>query len=169
MDTALHLFRDTERITASALGEPSVTLLRNDDAFCLLLAQGAEQDSYSGRLKLEGVSHLHVFGMAWSYTDFDSVTLLREDGVWLAKDEATVRYFRNPSLQPYRVVFVAPDDFARLRYCRAEGLAFPVFEFAQRAFGRLPGFACRPRVLESPDDYATTGAAVPQSKYVFRG
>lgn len=167
VDTEIQIFRDSSRLAACAVGDPSVTLLRNDRAFCLLLARAAHEDCFAGRLHLEDVSHLHVFGPEWSYTDFASVALFRRDNIWLAQDAGTGRYFRNPSVQPYRVAFITTDEFTRLRYCRAEGLAYPVFEFAQRCFGRLPGFSSRRRVLQTPEDYATAPEAVPPSEYVF--
>lgn len=167
MDTAVQLFRRDTRLIACAIGDPSVTLLRNDTAFCLLIAEAAHQDSFSGRLYLDGVAHLRIDGPTWSYTDFESVVLFRQHGICFAQDTATGRYFHSPSVQPYRVVFITPAEFARLRYYRAEDLAYAAFEFAQLCFGSLPGFSFRLRVLEAPDDYATAADALAPSDYVF--
>ena len=167
MDTSPLLYRDSRRLSAVATGEPSVTLIRNDTEFALLLADGAHEESFTGRLHLDGVSHLRVFGQFWSWTDFASVSVYREDDLWLAQDAATRRFFRNPSWRPYCVLFIGDDEHRRLRYCRAEGLAGPVFRFAQSHFGRLPGFAARDRALETPDDYATADDAIPPSLYTF--
>ena len=103
----------------------------------------------------------------WSYAGFTEVTLFQRDGVWLAQDSASGRYFPNPSHCPYHVIFISQAEYRRIRYARAEGLAFPVFATAQQHFGRLPGFSFHAKSLETPDDYATQAYAVPDSEYVL--
>jgi len=165
--TSVQLFRYDRKLTACALGEPSLTLVRNDSEFGLLISDGAHEDSFTDRFYLDEVSYLRISGQQWSYTDFDSVVILQHEGVWLAQDTDSGRYFPNPSHRPYRVVFISHAEFRRIQYSRAEGLAFPVFEAAQRHFGRLPGFSIRARSLEAPNDYADCGDAVPISEYVL--
>lgn len=165
--TAVQLFRDERKLTACTVGEPSLTLLRNDTAFGLLLAEGAHEDSFSARLYLDGVTHLRVCGSTWAYSDFSSVALYRRDDLWLAEEIESGRFFPNPSRRAYHVVFISQVEFARLQYFRAEGVAYPVFEFAQRHFGQLPGFAVKGKSLSTPDDYAIASEAVPPSQYVL--
>jgi hypothetical protein len=165
--TSVQLFRYDRKLTACALGEPSLTLVRNDSQFGLLISGGAHEDSFTARFYLDDVSYLRVAGEHSSYTDFDSVAIFRQEGVWLAQDTESGRYFPNPSHCPYHVVFISHAEFRHIQYARAEGLAFPVFESAQQHFGRLPGFSFRAKSLEAPDDYANQGDAVPASEYVL--
>jgi hypothetical protein len=167
MFTSVQLFRHDRKLTVCALGEASITLVRNDSDFGLLLSGGAHEDSFTSRFYLDEVVYLRVRGKEWCYIDFDSVGIFQEGGVWFAQDTATGRYFPNPSHRPYHVIFISYAEFRRLQNVRAEGLAFPVFEFAQAHFGRLKGFSFRARILETPDDYATQGDAVPFSEYVL--
>ena len=167
MLTSVQLFHYDRKLTACALGEPSLALVRNDSEFGLLISGGAHEDSFTARFYLDEVSYLRVVGEHWSYTDFDSVAIFQHEGVWLAQDTDSGRYFPNPSHSPYHVVFVTHAEFQRIQHSRAEGLAFPVFESAQQHFGRLPGFSFRAKSLEAPADYANRNDAVPRSEYVL--
>ena len=165
--TSVRLFRYDRKLTACALGEPSLTLVRNDSEFGLLISEGAHEDSFTERFYLDGVSYLRVLGSSWSFTDFATVALFQHEGLWLAQDTDSGRYFPNPSRHPYHVVFISHAEFTRLQRFRAEGIAFPIFGLAQEHFGRLPGFSFRAKSLSTPDDYATAGEAVPRSEYVL--
>jgi hypothetical protein len=165
--TRPEFFRLDRKLTACALGEPSLTLVRNDSRFGLLISSGAHEDSFSGQFYLDEVCYLRIAGKHWSYTDFDSVAIFRHEGVWFAQDTGSGRYFPNPSHRAYHVVFISHADFRRIESSRAGGLAFPVFELAQRHFGRLPGFSVDRQSLDAPDDYANRGDAVPISEYVL--
>jgi hypothetical protein len=167
MLTSIQYFRYDQKLAACALGEPSLTLVRNDAKFGLLIADGAHEDSFTARLYLDEVTYLCVSGTNWSYQDFEAVAICRDEDVWLAQDTETGRYFPNPSHRPYHVVFISPAEFQRIQYSRSEGLAFPVFEAAQRHFGHLPGFSYRTKSLWAPDDYANRADAVPLSQYVL--
>jgi hypothetical protein len=164
--TRVQLFRYGHKLTICALGEPSLTLVRNDSQFGLLISGGAHEDSFTSRFYLDEVCYLRVAGRQWSYTDFDSVAIFQQEGVWLAQETDSGRYFPNPSHRPYHVVFISHAEFRRIQNARNEGLAFPVFELAQQHFGRLPGFSCDRTSLDAPDDYANRGDAVPISEYV---
>jgi len=166
MQTSIQLFRYDQKLTTCAIGDPSLTLVRNDSEFGLLISGGAHEDSAASRLYLEDVSYLRVFETSWCYADFDFVALYKNEGVWLAQDTKSSRYFPNPSHCPYHVVFISHADFRRIQYARAEGLAFPVFESAQEHFGRLPGFSYHAKSLETPSNYANQRNAVPNSEYV---
>ncbi len=130
------------------------------------MASGAHEDSFTGRFYLDAVSWLRLTDRRESYADFDSVAIFRQEGVWLAQDTASRRYFPNPSYRPYHVIFISHAEFKRIQYARVEGLVLPVFELAQRYFGKLPGFSFGRRMLEAPDDYASRADAVPASEYV---
>ena len=164
--TSVQLFRYDHQLAACALGEPSLTLIRNDSVFGLLLAAGAHEDSFTSRFYLDKVSYLRVEGRQGRYTDFDSIAIFKQENLWLAQDTASGRYFPNPSQRPYHVIFISHAEFLRLQYARAEGLGFPVFQFAQKHFGRLPDFTFHARSLSAPDDYANRGDAVSLSEYV---
>lgn len=167
MPTSVQLFRYDHKLITCALGEPSLTLIRNDSQFGLLLSGGVHEDSFTSRFYLDEVAWLLVSGKHWSYTDFASVALFSQEGVWLAQDTESHRYFPNPSHHPYHVIFITHAEFKRLRHYRDEGLAFPVFEAAQQHFGRLPGFSFHANSLKTPDDYANRPDAVPPSEYVL--
>lgn len=164
--TSVQLFRYDRKLTACALGEPSLTLVRNDSEFGLLISGGAHEDSFTGRFYLDDVSYLRVAGKHFSYTGFESVAIFCREEVWFAQDTEGGLYFPNPSHCPYHVVFISDAEFQRIQDVRAKGLAFPVFELARQHFGRLPGFSFRTRSLEAPDDYAAQRGAVSDSEYV---
>jgi hypothetical protein len=103
----------------------------------------------------------------WSYSDFDSVAIFEQEGVWLAQDTDSRLYIPNPSQCPYHVIFISHAEFLHIQDSRAQDRAFPVFESAQQHFGRLPGFSFRAKSLETPDDYANRRDAVPISEYVL--
>jgi hypothetical protein len=167
VQTNVQFFRYERKLTSCALGEPSLTLVRNDSQFGLLISSGAHEDSFTDRLYLDDVSYLCVSGRQWSYKDFDSVAIFQNEGVWVAQDTGSGCYFPNPSNRPYHVVFISHAELLRIRHSRAEDLAFPVFQSAQQHFGRLPGFSFHAKSLEVPDDYANRGDAVPISEYVL--
>jgi hypothetical protein len=104
VQTSVQLFRYDQQLTACALGEPSLTLVRNDSEFGLLISCGAHEDSFTSRFYLDEVSYLRVTGRQWAYTDFDSVAIFQHAGIWLAQDTGSGRYFPNPSHRPYHVV-----------------------------------------------------------------
>ena len=162
----VQFFRYEQKLTACALGEPSLTLVRNDAQFGLLISGGAHEEPLTSSFHLEEVAHLCISGRRWFYTEFDSVAIFQREGVWLAQDTVSRRYFPNPSDRPYSVIFISFDEFRRLQSARAEGIAFPVFESAQKHFGQLPGFLFRDNFPQTPDDYATRGDAVSPSEYV---
>ncbi len=165
--TSVQLFRHDRKLTACALGEPSLTLVRNDSEFGLLVATSAHEDSFTSHFYLDDVSYLHIADKQESYTDFDSVAIFRQGEVWLAQDTGSGRYFPTPSQRPYHVIFITHPELRSLQYARAEGLVLPVFELAQQYFGRLPGFSFRTRSLTAPNDYANREDAVPVSDYVL--
>lgn len=165
MNTQVKLFREMRALNECAHGEPALTLVRNDRAFGLFLSQGVHGDSVSGRFFLDEVWYLRVYKEAWSYSDFDSLVLYHRRDVWVAQDLDSALFFPNPSAVPYHIIFITAEEFARLRCYRAEGLALPVFEAAQRHFGQLPGFSYKNKTLTSPDNYATARDAIPFSQY----
>lgn len=166
MQTSVQFFRYDHKLTACALGEPSLTLVRNDSDFGLLISGAAHEDSFTERFYLDEVSYLRVAGKHWSYTDFDSVAIFQEKDIWLAQDTDTGLYFPNPSRRPYHVVFISHTEFQRIQDARSEDLAFPVFTSAQRHFGQLPGFSFHAKSLQTPNDYANQTDAVPMTQYV---
>jgi len=160
-------FRLNHKLPACELGEPSLTLVRNDpDDFGLLIASGAHYDSGTGRLHIDNVIYLHISGQRRSYKSFESVAVFHENELWFAQDPATSCYFPYPSQLPYHMAFISDSELRRIRAAWDDGLSYPVFEIAQRHFGQLPGFATQFRILQSPADYATERDAIPESKYV---
>jgi hypothetical protein len=51
--TSVQLFRYDRKLTACALGEPSLALVQYDAEFGLLISGGAHEDSYTARFFLE--------------------------------------------------------------------------------------------------------------------
>jgi hypothetical protein len=101
--TNIQLFRYDQKLTVCALGEPSLTLLRNDSQFGLLISSGAHEDSFTARFYLDDVSYLCVSGREWSYTDFASVAIFQHEGVWLAQDTDSGRKpYQRSSRRPSR-------------------------------------------------------------------
>jgi len=164
METSVQLYRRDHKLTACALGDPSITLIQNDGVFGLLIADGAHEDSFSGRFYLDTVSYLAVRGGEWSCTGFESVVIQRdEQRLWVAQDAATGCYFRNPSFRPYETLFIFRADYERLQKFRTNNTPRQIVEFAMNHFGCLPGFYRPHGSLSSPGDYATAGDPIPIS------
>ncbi len=106
MLTNVQLFSYDRKLTACALGEPSLTLVRNDAEFGLLISGGAHEDSFTARFFLDEVCYLRVAGKRWSYTDIDSVAIFKQEGVWLAQDTDRGLFSESKSLPlPRRLYF----------------------------------------------------------------
>ncbi len=147
-------------------------LLQNDRAFGLLLAESGRSD-FLGRFRLDQATYLSVEGSDICYLDFPGVHVYQGDGIWFAQDVESGRFFPNPSQMAYRSVYLTFAEFKRLQYFRAEGVAQPVFSFAQERFGKLPGFSHRPKSwfrrasFSAPEKYATARGILPASKYIL--
>lgn len=159
MDPHIQFFRRSHALTTPALGEPCLVLIRNDDAFGLLIANGVQGEA-DGGLILERTNWFRVQGSEWTVTTLDRVALrFGRQGIWMAIDDASGRLLPQPSRRAYHVIFIAEDEQLAL----ARALAFHdgkrVFAIAQEHFGRLPGFDFADGVLISPRDYATAPIA----------
>lgn len=136
------------------MADPSLTLVCDDAAFGLLLAEGAHEDSIRDRFYLDNVTHLQCVNGVCSYSEFASVALYRGDEFWVACETECGRYLPKPSKIPYRVAFISYAEFKRLRNLRAEGLDSPILDFARDLFERLPGgYTPRPRGRSERQDY----------------
>ena len=167
MDPAAKLFRYDEALASVGLGEPSITLIENDVAFGVLLAESAHQDSYSDKLYLDQVTLLRIKGKGWAYRDFQQVAIHPgPEGIWIAQDVMTGDLLREPSVVPYHVIFISAEDFEDLGRRREENLCRPVFDYAQMLFGKLPGFSYEEDVLVTPDEYATAGKLLRDASFV---
>jgi hypothetical protein len=80
--TSVQFYRNDRKLTACALGDPSLTLVQNDSDFGVPLAESAHEDSFSGRLYLDAVSYLCVHAEQRYYADCQSVAIHRDEGVW---------------------------------------------------------------------------------------
>jgi hypothetical protein len=109
---------------------------------------------------------LCIAGLGCRYIELLSVSLHVENGFWVAQDLESGRYIPKPSQRPYHVIFISQKELRQLQHSRAEGLAVPVFHYAQQLFGRLPGFSYTPNSLTTSNDYATAEEAVPAHAYV---
>ena len=159
------LFRYDKPVVATACAEPCIVLLENDVAFSVLFAESAEEKPASRHLRLEEVCLLRVKGKGWRYERFGVVEVRRQgNGLWLVEDTGTSRIFHEPSEVPYHVIFIDERDFARLHKWRDRDVARPVFEYAQRLFGMLPGFSVARNVLTTPARYAS--AEIPGTEFV---
>ena len=158
MHSRTKLFRYDKPVTCVAVGEPSLTLIENDsEAFSVLLADAAHEDSFSGCLYLEQVTLLRVKKRRWVFNDFASVVLYREADVWAAQDPDSGGFFHEPSSVPYHTVFISRKEFKRLMGIREEGIAKPIFVYSQEHFGRLPNFDFGQNLLVSAPGYAQAG------------
>src|SRR5438128_1286360 len=111
MLTDVQFFRYDLPLTTCALGEPSLTLVRNDSEFGLLISGGVHEDISKASFYVDDVSYLRVAGKHSSYTHFNSVAVFRRGDVWFAQDTESGRYFPNPSRRPYHVVFISHAEF----------------------------------------------------------
>ena len=154
--TRIQLHREHQTLTACALDEPCLVLIRNDAVFNLLIARRAAES--------EDMVLLHE--VWWFSACIDSsrirrlslITLARErSGYWVARDAASGHVIRRPSVVPYHVVFISEHDLQSVLSSLDMADAGRIFSSAQQHFGQLAGFDFGPGVLISPKDYATVG------------
>jgi hypothetical protein len=151
-------------VVATALGEPSITLIEGGPAIGVPLADSCHQDGYSGRLFLDRVTWARGDETVRALRHFACVCLDQvEHGVWVAEEVGTGRHFPRPSRIPYRVVFIPYSNYEALTGQCAIGDAEATFAYARRRFAGLPGFHLHDRTLVCPEGYAT-GAGVPTAQ-----
>jgi hypothetical protein len=165
---APQLFRYQASLTAVAVAEPCVVLIENDTAFSILIAESAREDPIADRLCLDRAYLLRVRGKGWTYRRFPAIGIRRsEEGPWVVEDSKTRRVFHEPSEVPYHVIFISNDDWTRLCSWREQDIAWPVFEFAQKLFGQLPGFHCAEKQLSTPDGYANACGRLADGRFLY--
>lgn len=168
MDSCVQFFRLDRKLSGCAVGEPSVTLIENDLAFGVLLAEGIHQDSTTSRLYLDQATYLRVRKARWQYDDFQTVCIYCMNGVWVAQDVISGRFFHEASVVPYHIIFVSEPEYRGLMVARHKDMARPIFHFAQMRFGRLPGFTFEKNMLTTPDTYASRKDLFQADEYVTR-
>jgi hypothetical protein len=152
---------------ATALSEPSITLVEGGPAIGVLVAESCHEDSYSGRLFLDRVTWARGDEAVRALRDFGRVCLSRaEHGFWIAEEIGTGRLFPRPSRLPYRVVFIPQDNYEELMRHRAVGDAEAILADARSRFAGLPGFRLRERSLVCPEGYAAEENATPEGKSI---
>jgi hypothetical protein len=167
MDTAVQLFDDHGRLSSIAVGDPAITLIENDSAFSILVADTAERAGVDDPgLHLNQVLLLRIKGKSWIMDEFQKVAVYRTpEGVWVAQDIISSSVFHEPSVVPYHVIFLSPLDHGQLLEKLRQSQPQAVFHFTQLHFGRLPGFDFSGNTLTTPDDYATACKAVDESLF----
>jgi hypothetical protein len=162
--TRIRLHHKQQALTAISPDEPCLALIRNDAVFNLLIAQRASDAENA--ISLLDTSWFCAHPDRSRIRRFPTITLARElHGLWSARDPASGKVIRRPSLAPYHVVFIEQHEFHAFRSALDEGNAGRIFSAAQRHFGGLPGFDSGPGVLISPKDYATV-ADLPEHDYL---
>ena len=111
MDTSVQLFRYDQRLTAIGLGEPSITLIENDTAFSVLLAEAARDDSHSERLHFDQVSLVRIRGKSWHFYESQLATIRQTpNGIWIVQDTLSGKLYHEQSAVPYHVIFIFEPD-----------------------------------------------------------
>ena len=166
MTTSVQLFRYDVKSVSMGIADPSITLIENDTAFSLLLAETASSDSLNDRLYLDQVTLFRAKGKSWSIHDHQRIALsCTASGVWLAQDILTGVIFHEPSLVPYHAILITQQDFASLTDSLSMNQPMDVFRFAQQHFGNLPGFSFDGNSLTTPDHYATASNRISEYAY----
>ncbi len=152
---------------ATALGEPSITVIESGPALGVLVADSCHEDSYTGRLFLDRVTWVRGDEAVRALRDFRCVCLTRaEQGVWIAEEVATGRLFPRPSRVPYRVVFIGQGEYEELLRHRTAGDAKAIFAYARSRFAGLPGFRLDEQRLVCPPGYAAEEGASMAREFV---
>ncbi|MCW8131158.1 MAG: hypothetical protein KIS92_12485 [Planctomycetota bacterium] len=153
--TAAQLYAVDRALTNPLVGDPSVTMLENDRAYCgVLLAASCWQQAWSPILHLEGVTWIRFERCAYAYTVLSQVALMAWDGAFGAMDSRAGRFLPNMSARPFATKFVPLADYELQGAHLQEGLGGAVFRFVQSHFADVPGFSTRENALTSPEDYA---------------
>ncbi|MGA2254295.1 MAG: hypothetical protein ABSG53_06500, partial [Thermoguttaceae bacterium] len=122
--------RQAGEAVATALGDPSITLIEGGPALGVLVAEGCHEDSYSGRLFLDLVTWLRGDQSVRTLRDYASVCICRdESGVWVAEEARTGRLFPRPSRVPYRVVFIPEREYRDLIGHKSQGNTEAIFDY----------------------------------------
>ncbi len=144
---------------ATALGDPSITLVEGGPALGVLIAESSHEDRSRGRFCLERVTWVRGDESVRVLRDFAGACLYRaEPGLWVAEEAGTGRLFPRPSRLPYRVVFIPARDYHDLMGYKARRDTEAIFAYARTRFGGLPGFHLQHQSLVVPEGYAAVGA-----------
>ena len=163
----VQLFRNSRRLTSIGLQEASITLIENDTAFSVLLADSVRPGEKHSDIVLENVTLFRARGKKWARTKFAEVCIHHnEEGIWLAEDVQSGRLFHEPSQVPYHMIFISRRDYASLIQSLKGERPRTVFEYTQKKFGGLPGFSHETDVLVTPMGYAEAGNSVKDAQYV---
>jgi hypothetical protein len=155
---------------ATALGEPSITVVEAGPALGVLVAESCHEDSYSRCLFLDRVTWARGDEAVRALRDFGCVCLSPSGhGFWIAEDVGTGRLFPQPSRLPYRVVFIPHSDYEELMGHRAAGNAEAIFAYARSRFAGLPGFHVDERKLVCPEGYAAGEGGLTTREFVSQG
>ncbi len=160
-------FRYQQRLTSISLEESALTLVENDSAFGVLLSESTRMGRRLSETILDSAILVRCRKKVWSQDLFEEVSIrLDHNNIWIAEDLRSNRLFREPSIVPYRLIYVSEDDYVRLMEHVKENRLYDVFAFCQRLFGALPGFDFAGDGLAVPENYAAAGRLVADAEYV---
>lgn len=154
-------------ITSVLLQEAAIALVENDSAFSALLIECVTGGPRPSELVLDNVTLVRCRKQTWSALKFPRVSIRPNPyGIWVAEVIQTGQIFREPSDVPYQVISISKDDYAQLSEYVKKNYLLAVFEYSQRIFGTLPGFAYRGDGLMVPNEYAAAGHQISNREYV---
>jgi hypothetical protein len=142
-ETSPQFFRYEQPLTAAAIGDPAMTVVKTGAHITLLLAQRVHQEALPARLLLQAV--ICMEGMAsWEFREIPVVALHACEGSWLAEDAANQTSLAPPRPAAFKVVFISKADHERLQKYALANRPWPIVQFAQRFFPELPAFSTVP-------------------------
>ncbi|MBM4046045.1 MAG: hypothetical protein FJ279_13090 [Planctomycetes bacterium] len=150
------MFKADGKRAATALPDPSVTIIEVGPALGFLLAASCRESETGGRLHLEQVTWARVKdGKVLKSRAFDEVVVYRhESGLFVAQDRLSEQYLFCPSLAPYVVVFISLAQYAGIQQAITRALVEQLLESVRAVIRRLPGFRFKGESLSGPPDYA---------------
>ena len=99
---------------------------------------------------------------------YGSIALFRnKEEIWVAQEMFSGLLFHEPSLVPYRVIFIDRGDYLMLVSYLENGHPEGVFRFAQIHYGNLPGFSFIENSLTTPDYYAYAKDLVAPDSFLY--
>jgi hypothetical protein len=147
--------------------DPSITLVEFGGALGVLIAERTERDGVNRRLVLRKVAYVRSDGRAWGVKGYAEVWIQQnKEGVFLAVEPASNKFFRYPSRPRYEVAFVSREIFDCAIQCLKERTFEPFYELLIVTFGGRPGFSVESGCLLASEDYAGETSVVPPAGWV---
>lgn len=146
--------------------DPCLTVVEFGDALGLFLAARTERDVANRRIILKKVAYIRLEPEAWGVTAFKEIWIEQKEGVFMAIEPASGKYFRDPSRRRYEIAFLSPEIFeCAIQSVKAHNPG-PIHDLLLVTLSKRPGFRVEDGALSAPEDYAAEREILGQDRLI---